>query len=475
MNDPLKHKLFSIYGQILEPKMLLKAWYKVKANKGAKGLDNVTIEDFEKRLDMNIQSIAKELREKKYKPTPVRRVYIPKKNGKMRPLGVPTVKDRIIQQAVVMAIEPFFEKNVFHENSCGFRPDRGAQTVVEKIICRLDAGYTFVYDFDIKGFFDNIPHKKLMNILSKYIADGSILDLVYRWLKAGYMEEGVIYPQTVGQPQGGVISPILANIYLNELDWELSKAGVEFVRYADDSICLCRSRNELDAAMTTVTRVMQELGLELAPDKTRTVDFNYEDFDFLGFTFYHLRKDKDGKPFYRVAPANNKRKAFMQKIKVTTRKSFSHSFAEWADLLNPILRGTFNYWLIPVKAIERVNEAWRRMGRPLSKARFPKSILQKVDGQIRNRLRINFANRGKTHARYKSGMTHTVKYQNVFFFKDMKLVSGRFMLAKILIPEITVDEFLEACKRKRKNSEKRNLTPEQKAKKAAFFKLAYSK
>lgn len=474
MNDPLKHKLFSIYGQILEPKMLRKAWTKVRANKGAQGLDNVTIEDFEKNLDENIQKIAKELREKTYKPTPARRVYIPKKNGKMRPLGVPTVKDRVIQQAVVMAIEPFCEENVFHDNSCGFRPNRGAQTAVEKIICRLDAGYTFVYDFDIKGFFDNIPHKKLMKVLSKYIADGTILDLIYRWLKAGYMEEGIVHPQNVGQVQGGVISPILANLYLNELDWELSKAGIEFVRYADDSICLCRTQKELDVAVKTVSRVMEELGLELAPDKTKVVDFNIENFDFLGFTFYHMRKDNNGKPFYRVGPAIGKRKAFAQKIRGLIRKSYTFSVERWAEILNPILRGTFNYWLVPVKAIQRVNEAWRRRGKPASKARFTKSVLERIDQKVRNRLRINFANRGKTHARYNSGKMYTVKYRNVFFFTNMKLVSGRLMLAKTYYPEITIDEFLYACKRKRRNS-KRARSMRQRESKANFFRLAYSK
>lgn len=476
MNDPLKHKLFSLYGQILEPKHLMAAWKKVRANKGAKGLDNVTIKDFEDNLEENIRQIASELRAKEYTPTPVRRVYIPKKNGKMRPLGVPTVKDRIIQQAVVQAIEPFFEANVFHDNSCGFRPERGAQTVVEKIICRLDAGYMYVYDFDIKGFFDNIPHKKLLKILNKYIADGSILNLIYKWLKAGYMEEGAVHPQEVGQPQGGVISPILANIYLNELDWELHKAGIQFVRYADDSICLCRTPEELKKAVEVVDRVMEELGLELAPDKTREVDFHYEDFNFLGFTFYHEKRDKGGNAYYTVRPSEEKVKGFKSRMRDSIRRTISRSTEGWAEYLNPIIRGTYNYWLIPQKAIQRVNQAWKERGKPLSRARFPKAILQRMDGYIRQRLRVNLANRGRRHARFVDGRMHHIKYGNEFFLKEMGLVNGRYLLAQILYPGMTTEQFHELTQNEaKKKNARRQRTPEQKESRRRFFRLAYAK
>ena len=186
MNEPLKHKLFSVYGQILNEKILKEAWKRVRSNKGAGGVDKVTIEKFEENLDENIAELLKELKEKTYKPSPVRRVYIPKKNGKMRPLGIPTIKDRIVQQALVLRLEPFFEANVFHRDSCGFRPNRDAETALKKILWNIETGHHYIYDFDIKGYFDNIPHKKLMKVLNKYIADGTVLDIIWKSLKAGY-------------------------------------------------------------------------------------------------------------------------------------------------------------------------------------------------------------------------------------------------------------------------------------------------
>lgn len=233
MNEPLKFKLFSVYGKILHKDVLTEAFRKVKKNKGCAGIDKVSIERFEENLDENIELILNELRTKTYKPSPVRRKYIPKKNGKLRPLGIPTIKDRVVQQALVTKLEPFFEENVFHDNSCGFRPNRDVKLAIKKIVSRLESGYLYIYDFDIKGYFDNIPHKKLMKVLNKYVSDGTVLDMIWKTLKAGYMEDEIRYETASGTQQGGVISPLLANIYLNELDWELAKANLEFVRYAD--------------------------------------------------------------------------------------------------------------------------------------------------------------------------------------------------------------------------------------------------
>lgn len=233
MNEPLKLKLFSVYGQLLNTKILKEAWKKVKANRGSGGIDGETIKEFEKEEDKHIEEILQSLKDRTYKPSAVRRVYIPKKNGKMRPLGIPTVRDRIVQQALVMRLEPFFEEKVFHDSSCGFRPNRDAELAIKKVMWNLEMGYVYIYDFDIKGYFDNIPHKKLMKVLNKYISDGTVLDMIWKSLKAGYMEDNILYETPKGQIQGGVASPLIANIYLNELDWELDKAGHRFVRYAD--------------------------------------------------------------------------------------------------------------------------------------------------------------------------------------------------------------------------------------------------
>jgi RNA-directed DNA polymerase len=234
LNQELKLKWHSIYGQILFERKLHEAWLQVKENKGAGGIDGETIESYEKKLDENLGELLRKLRDKAYGPSPVRRRYIPKKNGKMRPLGIPNIEDRIVQQAIVNVLQPKCEEHIFHRWSCGYRPNYGAKRVAQIILWNIETDHNFIYDCDIRGFFDNIPHKKLMGVLTKYIADGTVLDMIWKWLKAGYMEEGKYHEVDAGTPQGGVISPLLANLYLNELDWKLEEHGIRFVRYADD-------------------------------------------------------------------------------------------------------------------------------------------------------------------------------------------------------------------------------------------------
>ena len=204
MNQELKLKWHSIYGQILFDRKLMAAWKQVEANKGSGGIDYETIETFKADEENKIMGILDELRNRTYKPTPVRRVYIPKKNGKQRPLGIPTLKDRIVQQSVVNVLSPLCENGIFHKWSCGYRPNLGAERVLQIIMWNVETGYNHIYDCDIKGFFDNIPHKKLMRVLAKYIADGTVLDMIWAWLKAGYMEEGKYHETDSGTPQGGL-------------------------------------------------------------------------------------------------------------------------------------------------------------------------------------------------------------------------------------------------------------------------------
>ena len=464
MNEPLKLKLFSVYGQILHEKVLIEAWKHVKANKGCAGIDKVTIRKFEEQLDENINELLQELRTKTYKPSPVRRVYIPKKNGKMRPLGIPTIKDRIVQQALVDRLTPFFEEKVFHDNSCGFRPNRDVELAIKKILCRIEYGYLYIYDFDIKGYFDNIPHKKLMKVLNKYISDGTVLDIIWKSLKAGYMEDEVRYESKSGTMQGGVISPLIANIYLNELDWELDKAGLQFVRYADDSIVMCRTPEELEKAKEVVQRVLSELGLELAEDKTDDIDFHNKDFNFLGFTFEHLRVSNKGKTYYRIVPSEKSIRKFKADIKARTGKTLSKSFEQWKEELNPILRGKYNYFLISVRASEAVKKALAERGRAYHGIPFGK--YEMLDGYVRQRLRVNFANRGKHHARYVDGMLLNVKYDVRFFLQVMGLTTGSYMYNLVYCPDITPESYLSKRENKRKKWDPR---------KSGFFQYALAK
>ena len=458
MNEPLKFKLFSVYGQILHKKVLEEAWQHVKKNKGCGGIDKISIKDFEKNSEEYLNKLLEELKNKEYKPSPVARKYIPKKNGKLRPLGIPTIKDRIVQQAVVNKLQPFFETNVFHDNSCGFRPNRDVELAIKKVLCRIEYGYLYVYDFDIKGYFDNIPHKKLMKVLNKYISDGTILDMIWKWLKAGYMEDNIRYEQTSGTQQGGVISPLLANIYLNELDWELHKNSLQFVRYADDSIVMCKSKEELEKAKVIVHEVLEKLGLELAEDKTDEIDFHKDDFDFLNFTFKHLKMSKKGKVYYQIAPSEKSIKKFKSDMKSMIKKSKTYSFEKWKETLNPVIRGKYNYFLISARACHEVRNKLIELGRRFHGYCF--MDYTKLDGYIRHRLRVNFSCRGKKHGGQAQGKLLTVKYGNDFFIRDMGLVNGRYLLNLIFNPTMTIEEFIEMGKhkthKKRYNIKKNN-------------------
>lgn len=200
----LKLKWHSVYGQILFDRVIEQAWKKVAKNKGAGGIDGVTIDAFKVNEDENLNVLLQKLRDKAYKPTPVRRVYIPKKNGDRRPLGIPNLEDRIVQQAIVDRLQPKFEEHVFHKWSCGYRPNVGVERAMQIILWNIESGYNYIYDADIKSFFDNIPHKKMMGVLNQYVADGTVLDLIWKWMKVGYMEEGKHTVTNSGTPQGGL-------------------------------------------------------------------------------------------------------------------------------------------------------------------------------------------------------------------------------------------------------------------------------
>lgn len=435
MNDELKHKKHSIYGQLMQEKKLMQAWEKVKANKGAGGIDNITIEEYTKHEKENTLQLAKVMQAREYEATAVKRVYIPKKNGDKRPLGIPVLNDRIIQQAVKNAIEPFFEKEVFHKWSCGYRPDRGIERVMQIILWNIEIGYNHIYDCDIKGFFDNIPHKKLMKVINKYISDGSVLKLIWKWLKAGYMEEGKFYETNSGTPQGGVISPILANIYLNELDWELEKEGIHFVRYCDDFLLFAKTEEEIRRAGEIAKRVIEDLGLEVAINKTKFVDFNKDNFKFVGFEFHHWRENKKGEKYYFIKPDEKSLKDFKRKIKLKTQKTITLSKEEWIERVNPIIRGKVNYYLNIYKAVKK-NESYGQKSHCNLNC-FSKE-LHNIDMYTRQRLRLCMQHK---HPNMKKAWKMCTKW-NVEYFCQIGLVSSNWLYYNKMYG-YTIEQYIE--------------------------------
>lgn len=410
MNNTLKFKWHSIYGQILFERKLKAAWEKVEANKGSGGIDGETIDSYRLHLNENLDTLLRKLRAKEYQPSPVRRHYIPKKNGKKRPLGIPNIEDRIVQQALVDVLQPKFEKGIFHKWSCGFRPNLGAKRVLQIIMANVEQGYNYIYDADIKSFFDNIPHKKLMRVLNKYIADGTVLDMIWKMLKAGYMEGGKYHVTYSGTPQGGVISPLLANVYLNELDWTWAEHKLRFVRYADDFLVFAKSEEDIKKAEEITKQKLNELGLELASEKTRIVNFNDDDFDFIGFTFEHWRKrKKDGKPYYIAKPKEAAWEDFRQKIKVKTRKTLTLSKEKWLNQVNPIIRGKVNYFLTIYEAVKE-NARYGFESSCFFKA-FSNELLS-IDAYIRRRLRVAMIHK---HPNQRKGQLMQTKWNNEFF------------------------------------------------------------
>lgn len=450
MNQELKHKWHSIYGQILFDRKLMAAWKHVKANKGCGGIDYETIETFQADEDQKIMELLDELRKKEYKPKPVKRVMIPKKNGGERPLGIPVIKDRIVQQSIVNVLSPKFEDGIFHKCSCGYRPNMGIERVMQIILWYIEHGYNHIYDCDIKGFFDNIPHKKLMKTLTKYIADGTVLDMIWKWLKSGYMEEGKFIDTTSGTQQGGVISPLLSNVYLNELDWALDREGIKFVRYCDDFLLFAKSEEEIKRAGAIARDVIEKLGLEIAINKTKFVDFDKDDFNFVGFSFKHWRKKKNSdNTYFIVEPTKESFKDFKYKIKKATRKTLTLSQQAWIEKVNPIIRGKVNYYAIPHKAVEK-NKAFG-----IESHCFLKSLsgeLHKIDSYTRQRLRVCMLHK---HPSVRKGMTMTYKW-NIEYFCRIKLIPANWLYYNIMW-DYPMEMYIERQTSKNKRKLKRQI------------------
>ena len=450
MNNKLKFKWHSIYGQILFDRKLKEAWRKVEENGGAGGNDGETINSFKKEEDAKLADLLQRLRTKTYKPSPVRRKYITKKNGKLRPLGIPNIEDRIVQQAIVNVLSPKCEEHIFHKWSCGYRPNMGAKRVMQIILWNIETGYNHIYDCDIKGFFDNIPHKKLMRVLTKYIADGTVLDMIWEWLKAGYMEEGKYHSTETGTPQGGVISPLLANLYLNEMDWRLEEHKIRFVRYADDFLLFAKTREEIKKAAQVAREVLEQLGLEVSMEKTKFVDFDKDDFNFMGFTFEHWRqRKKDGKPYFLAKPNLANIKDFKQKLKARTKKTLTLNAKKWLEQVNPVIRGKVNYFLNIFEAIKE-NQKYGQKSRcslnPLDKQ------LEAIDAYVRQRLRVAMIH---NHPSQRKGQAMKTKWNNEFFSRIGLIPSYWLYYRKQF--GYTIGEYIELQREKQKKHHQRKL------------------
>ena len=325
-----KLKVHSLTGRITE-EVVRKAYKAVKKNRGSAGIDKVSIATYESNLTENLLSLMRELKQGLYKPKPLRRVYIPKGDGKTRPLGIPSVKCRVAQEVLRKLINPIFERR-FHDNSFGFRPGRNCHQAVERLLQYAGQGYRYVVDIDIKGFFDNIPHHLIMESIASKIADGNILNTIERLLKSGVMEEGKIKPTLKGTPQGGVISPLLANAILDHLDWFLEEHKLHFVRYADDFVVLCKTKTEAEKALDSIRAYLDMMKLEVSPDKTKICHFS-KGFDFLGFS---IRSRS-------VIMREKSKEKFKNAIRIITTRSYNLD-KTIIEKLNRLIRGTVNYF-----------------------------------------------------------------------------------------------------------------------------------
>lgn len=371
--------------EILNQNNLNKAYKKVVANKGVAGVDGITVEEFD-YLKENKDRILNQIRKRKYKPQPVKKVQIPKENGKMRNLGIPTVTDRIIQQAIFQVISPIFEKQ-FNDNSFGFRPNRSCEQAVVRALEYLNDGYEWIVDIDLEKFFDTVNQDKLITIIGKTIKDGDVVSLIRKYLSAGVMEKGIVKTTYVGTPQGGNLSPLLSNIMLNELDKELEERGLNFVRYADDCIILVKSEKAANRVLESITKFIEKkLGLKVNAEKSKVT--KPKDTKYLGFSFWKNKKEQ-----WRPKPHIKSFQKLKRKLKELTNRSWSISLDNRIKKLNYLVRGWVNYFRIADM----------------------KKMLTKIDEHLRTRIRVIIWKQWKkTMKRYKSlrqlGVSHEIAF-----------------------------------------------------------------
>lgn len=330
-------KVHSLIDKVYKLLNLYIAWEKVRANKGAGGVDRVSIDDFGQNVDLNLREIHRLLYEDKYAPQPVRRVWIPKSNGDKRPLGIPVVRDRVVQQALLNRLSSIFEPK-FLDCSFGFRPGRSSHQAIERLEECLRDGCEWIVEVDIEKFFDTVDRNLLMELIHEEIADGRVLRLIRSFLEAGVMEEMKVKHSLNGTPQGGVISPLLANVYLHHFDEAMNQECYRIIRYADDVVVLCRSRAEAEAALHKIRQILEgRLKLKLNAQKTKIVH-KTQGFEFLGYYFGKGYSD------YKI-PRKRAIAAFKDKVRRLTRRQQPKSMSMIITELNPVVRGWGNYFI----------------------------------------------------------------------------------------------------------------------------------
>ena len=364
---------FSLIDKVYRPATLQAAWQAVRRNGGSAGVDHESVEKFERKLVENIANLEAELRTGTYRPRPIKRVYIDKLGSKeKRPLGVPAVRDRVVQTAMRLVIEPIFEIR-FRPHSYGFRPNRGCKDALREVDRLLKAGYTHVVDADLKAYFDSIPHKGLMREVGRYIADGRLLDLTEEFLGQDILEGLARWSPEKGTPQGAVISPLLANLYLHPVDEAMEAAGFQMIRYADDFVIMCRDETESHHALHHVQQLITERGLVLHPEKTRVVDTELpgQGFDFLGYHF------EGGKRW----PRKKSLKKLKDTIRAQTGRSNGNSLSVITANVNRTLKGWFEYFKHSHKWTFPILDGWirSRLRSILRKHKGAKGISGKMD------------------------------------------------------------------------------------------------
>lgn len=350
-------KWFSLIDKVYADRTLSIAWEKVQLGAGACGVDGITVGHFDKDSEARLLAVKEHIKSGTYQPKPVKRARIKKLgSNQTRPLGIPTVTDRVVQQAMRMVLEPIYERR-FAEHSYGFRPERSCHDALRRVSGQLADGYTHVVDIDIQGYFDTVDQERLMSLLKEDVSDGALLTVIDRFLKAGVLDDGVWEMSEDGVPQGGVISPLLSNLYLDALDHLMEAKGYAMTRYADDMVILCKSADEAAEALGTVQVWMEQARLKLHPEKTHTVDMREvgAHFDFLGYRFYRSERR-----LMRLVRPKSLQK-LRESIRKKTRRCNAHSMQTTIESINPTLRGWSGYFKQAHRGEHQKLDGWIRM------------------------------------------------------------------------------------------------------------------